>query len=129
MRPWGQPNVSPPTYCEGMQEPELVPLPQRRRNELPRWAVMLDGVRVGEVETVRLGGAVSTFYKALGVLPGWRGLVDLELDTDLDGQARKLVEFSRDPRKFWRHLTFPQRKIFFGQEESGASLEYGHGDS
>lgn len=75
---------------------------------------MFDGVRVGEVETVKLGGAGSTFYRALGVLPGWRGLVDLELDTDRDGQARKLVEFRVDPSTFERHLTYQQRKTLFG---------------
>lgn len=103
-----------------MHEPELVPLPQRRRNELPQWAVMLDGVCVGEIESVRLGGAVSTFYHALGVLPGWRPLVDLELDTDRDEQARKLAEFSRDPWRYERHLDYEARKFLLAKEESGA---------
>ena len=79
---------------------------------------MLDGVRVGEVETVKLGGAVNLFYRALGTLPGWRDLVDLEVDTNCEGQARKVVEFSRDPRRFERHLTMPQRKFLSGKEDS-----------
>lgn len=79
---------------------------------------MVDGARVGEIETVKLGGAVSTFYRALAVLPGWRALVDLEVDIDLDGQAQKLVEFSRDPWAYERHLSFSARKFLLGKQES-----------
>lgn len=71
---------------------------------------MHDGERLGEIETVRIGGAMSTFYRALGVLRGWSALVDLEVDTDRDGQARKLVEFRRDPWKYERHLSYLQRR-------------------
>lgn len=96
------------------EEPELVPLPQRRRNELPRWSVRLSGVDLGEVEEVHIGGSRTTFYRALGVLPGWTGRVDLELHPDRELQARNLAEFHNDPRAYVRHMDLATRKFFFG---------------
>lgn len=66
------------------------------------------------IDPVRIGGSVTTFYRALGVLPGWKGLVDLELHPDRERQARRLVEFHNDPRAYVRHMDLATRKFFFG---------------
>lgn len=95
-------------------EPEVIHLPQRRRNELPRWTVHISGVEIGQIETVHIGGSRTTFYQALGVLPGWKELVDLELHPDRERQVRRLVEFHDNPESFERHMDFATRKFFFG---------------
>lgn len=91
-------------------EPDLVPLPQRRRNDLPRLSVRLSGVEIGQLEAVHVGGCGTTFWSALAVIPGRREFANLELHPDPERQAECVAEFARDPLLFERHLTLIQRE-------------------
>jgi hypothetical protein len=97
-------------------EPELVPLPPRKRGELPRRAVRLSGVELGVIEQVHMPGCRTAFYRALAVIPGLPPeLANLELHPDIERQVHELVEFRGDPSLYARHLTLAQRKFLFSR--------------
>lgn len=92
-----------------MKDPELRLRHPSRRAELPSWSVWLDGEQIGQIGQKAISGSRSPFFEALAMFPGSGELVSLELDTDRDKQASKLVAFRFDPTQFARHLSDAQR--------------------
>lgn len=86
-----------------MSEPELRPLPPSRRGSLPRWAVYLDGERIGEIQEIHLGGARLPFYEAIVKHPLTGKPLSLELHTEIENRVEVIVKFHRDPKTGQRH--------------------------
>ena len=73
-----------------MSTPELRPMSRRRFTDPERWAVYLNGRRIGEVHEKRHGRG-PVFFKALAVAPSTGKLVDLDLNTDRDERVDAVV--------------------------------------
>lgn len=76
----------------------------RRRTELPRYAVKLNGRPIGSVETKHLSGARNLFYFACACHPDTGKEYRLEGNTDLEERVDAVRRFWLDPSTFAQHL-------------------------
>lgn len=84
-------------------QPKMRLMPQPRRNALPRWAVWLDGVGIGEIQEKHLGGARLPFYDAIVAHPRTGNPLSLALHTDIENRVDVIVAFNRSPETARRH--------------------------
>ena len=84
---------------------ELLPRANpRRRTELPRYAVRLDGKVIGRVDTKRLSGARNLFFFAFAIHPATGREHRLEGNTDFEERVDAVRRFWLDPSEFSQHL-------------------------
>lgn len=78
-------------------------MPRPHRNALPRWAVLVDGVKLGEIQEKHLSGARLPFYEAIVPHPRTGKPVSLELHTDREERVAAIIRFHSDPDTFRQH--------------------------
>lgn len=76
----------------------------RRRTELPRHAVKLDGKLIGRVETKHLSGARNLSFFAYAFHPVTGKEHRLEGNTDFEERVDAVRRFWLDPSTFAQHL-------------------------
>ncbi len=76
----------------------------RRRTELPRYAVRLDGKVIGRVETKHLRGARNLFYFAYVLHPDTGQEHRLEGNTDFEERVDVVRRFWLEPSEFPQHI-------------------------
>lgn len=65
--------------------------------ERPRWAVYLDGRRVGEIHEKTIGRARALFYEAFAVDPGTGRLVSLDVSIDQGERVAAVLAYTSGP--------------------------------
>ncbi|HRN29608.1 MAG TPA: hypothetical protein PK781_01535 [Terrimesophilobacter sp.] len=90
----------------------------RRRSELARWEVRVDGKVVGWIDEHNISGATATFYFAVGIHPGNGNEYRLEGSTDFGERVRVVRDFHRDPMSSRQHLGFGFMPEYKPQAES-----------
>lgn len=76
----------------------------RRRTELPRYAVKLDGKLIGRIETKHLSGARNLFFFAYALHPKTGKEHRLEGNTNFGERVDVVRRFWLDPSAFSQHL-------------------------
>lgn len=78
-------------------------MPGERPTSLPRWAIYLDGAKIGEIHEEHMPGARLPFFKAIVAHPRTGKPLSLEMHTDLDDRVAVVVAFHRDPMSARQH--------------------------
>lgn len=88
----------------------LTEIPTRPHSP-PRWDVRYDGDRIGRIEQTRIGRAHTIFYRGIVFINGVE--IDIELDTDRDERAERVLAAWADPAssvhvRYWLRLPDPE---------------------
>lgn len=70
---------------------------------MPQWDIILDGKKIGEIHQKRIGRNSSIFFHAFVLVEG--RLVDIELNTDFDDRADRILAAHLDPMSN-RHVRY-----------------------
>lgn len=88
--------------------PIRVPMRQQ-----PKWDVLYGGQRIGRLEQQRIGRAAAPFFKAWVFLDGDE--VNLEVDTDRDGRAERILAAWLDPLSVLQSRSWAENRERLGR--------------